>query len=377
MAMKIVVSVHENGLKRGRGGQKRQLGHKKRQKRGRGSQKRPQNVREGPGGLSNPGNVYNFAAKLLRMNHLGEIISLGVAVSWTITAWFAAKASLRVGAMVTNVLRLVLATLFLGVLLWVTIGYPYPVYADKDTWLWLGLSALVGYVFGDYCLFNCYLYIGPRFGQLLMTLAPPMAAIAGWMLLGETLGWKSILAMAVTLAGIGISIMSRDGEHHFKLDLPLKGVLLGIGAGIGQGVGLVLSKIGMQFYAEAIPSNAPSAMEAMLPFASTMMRAIIGGAGFLAILLLHKDFGRLRSAVKDPVAMKYASVITLFGPVLGVSLSLMAVRYANAGVASTLMALTPVFIIVPEVLIEGKRIRFKEIAGLAVSIAGVALFFLL
>ena len=311
------------------------------------------------------------------MNHLGEIISLGVAVSWTITAWFAAKASLRVGAMVTNVLRLVLATLFLGVLLWVTIGYPYPVYADKDTWLWLGLSALVGYVFGDYCLFNCYLYIGPRFGQLLMTLAPPMAAIAGWMLLGETLGWKSILAMAVTLAGIGISIMSRDGGHHFKLDLPLKGVLLGIGAGIGQGVGLVLSKIGMQYYAEAIPSNAPSAMEAMLPFASTMMRAIIGGAGFLAILLLHKDFGKLRSAVKDPVAMKYASVITLFGPVLGVSLSLMAVRYANAGIASTLMALTPVFIIVPEVLIEGKRIRFKEIAGLAVSIAGVALFFLL
>lgn len=311
------------------------------------------------------------------MNHLGEIISLGVAVSWTITAWFAAKASQRVGAMVTNVLRLVMATVVLAVLLWVTIGRPYPVYADGSTWLWLGLSALVGYVFGDYCLFNCYLYIGPRFGQLLMTLAPPMAAIAGWIMLGETLSWTSILAMAVTLAGIGISIMSRDSGHHFKLDLPLKGVLLGIGAGIGQGVGLVLSKIGMQYYAEAIPANAPSAMEAMLPFASTMMRAIIGGAGFLAILLLQKDFGKLRSAVKDPVAMKYASVITLFGPVLGVSLSLMAVRYANAGIASTLMALTPVFIIVPEVLIEGKRIRFKEIVGLAVSIAGVALFFLL
>ena len=311
------------------------------------------------------------------MNHLGEIISLGVAVSWTITAWFAAKASLRVGAMVTNVLRLVLATLFLGVLLLVTIGRPYPVYADKDTWLWLGLSALVGYVFGDYCLFNCYLYIGPRFGQLLMTLAPPMAAIAGWIMLGETLGWKSILAMAVTLSGISISILSRDGGHHFKLDLPLKGVLLGIGAGVGQGVGLVLSKIGMQYYAAAIPADAPQAIEGMLPFASTMMRAIVGGIGFFAILLLQKDFGKLRSAVRDPVAMKYATIITLFGPAIGVSLSLMAVRYANAGIASTLMALTPVLILVPEVLIDKKRIRFKEIAGLAVSIAGVALFFLL
>ena len=312
------------------------------------------------------------------MQHIGEIISLGVAVSWTITAWFADKASRRVGAMVTNVLRLALATLFLGILLWITLGHPYPIYADSNTWLWLGLSALVGYVFGDYCLFNCYLYIGPRFGQLMMTLAPPMAAIAGWLMLGETLSWKSILAMGVTLCGIGISILSRDsGSKYFKLDLPLKGIILGVGAGVGQGVGLVLSKIGMQYYADALPADAPSSMETLLPFASTMVRAIIGGLGFFLILCLQKNFGKLKSAVKDPVAMKYASIITLFGPAVGVSLSLMAVRYANAGIASTLMALTPVFILAPEVLINKKRIRFKEMVGLAVSITGVALFFLL
>ncbi len=311
------------------------------------------------------------------MNHLGEIISLGVAVSWTITAWFADKASRRVGAMVTNVLRLVLATLFLGILLWITVGHPYPVYADRSTWLWLGLSALVGYVFGDYCLFNCYLYIGPRFGQLLMTLAPPMAAIAGWLMLGETLSWKSLLAMGVTLCGIGLSILSRDSGKHVRLDLPLKGLLLGVGAGVGQGVGLVLSKIGMEYYADALPADAPALMEGMLPFASTMLRAIIGGLGFLLILGLQKDFPKLGKAVKDPVALKYASIITLFGPALGVSLSLMAVRYAHAGIASTLMALTPVFILLPEVLVNKKKVRLKELLGLAVSITGVALFFLL
>ena len=311
------------------------------------------------------------------MNHIGEILSLCVAVSWTFTAWFADKASRRVGAMVTNVLRLVLATVFLGILLWFTVGHPYPIYADGNTWLWLGLSAVVGYVFGDYCLFNSYVHIGPRFGQLFMTLAPPMAAIAGWILLGETLSWKSILAMCVTLCGIAISILSRDGGNHIKLDLPLKGILLGIGAGVGQGVGLVLSKIGMEYYSEALPVDAPSLMETMLPFASTMLRAIIGGLGFLIILGLQKDFGKLRDAVKDPVAMKYASIITFFGPAVGVSLSLMAVRYANAGIASTLMALTPVIILLPEVLINKKKLRIKEIVGLAVSITGVAMFFLL
>ena len=312
------------------------------------------------------------------MNHIGELISLGVAVSWTVTAWFADKASRRVGAMVTNVLRLVLAVVLLGIILWISTGHPYPAYSDGRTWFWLGLSALVGYVFGDWCLFNSYIHIGPRFGQLFMTLAPPMAAVAGWIMLGETLSWKSVLAMLVTLVGIGISIITRDsGKHKLKLDLPLKGILLGIGAGIGQGVGLVLSKIGMEHYSEAIPACAPGGMEGMLPFASTMIRAIIGGLGFLILLSIQKGLPRLREAVKDPVTMKFATIITIFGPAVGVSLSLMAVRYAPAGIASTLMALTPVIIILPEVLINKKKIRLKELIGLAVSITGVAMFFLL
>ena len=311
------------------------------------------------------------------MPYLGEVISLVVAVSWTVTAWFADKESHRVGSMVTNALRLSMAVVFLAVLLWLTVGRPYPVYADSRAWFWLSLSALVGYVFGDWCLFHRVFFAGARFGHLFMTIAPPTAAFAGWLLLGETLTWKAALAMAVTLAGIAISILSRGDGRQVRLDLPLKGVLLGIGAGLGQGFGLVLSKIGMEHYAAAIPPDAPSLMETMLPFASTMIRAVIGGAGFLLILALQKNLGGFVKAVKDPVSMKYASLITLFGPALGVSLSLMAVRYANAGIPSTLMALTPVVILLPEVLVNKKRIRFKEILGVVVSVTGVALFFLL
>ncbi len=311
------------------------------------------------------------------MNHLGEIISLIVAVSWTVTALFADKASHRLGSMSANVLRLTMAILFLGVLLWVTVGHPYPVYASGQAWWWLALSALVGYVFGDWCLFNCYLSIGARFGQLFMTLAPPMAAIAGWAILGETLSWKSILAMAVTLSGIAISILSRGEGHKVHLTLPFKGVLLGLGAGLGQGVGLVLSKVGLQYYSEAIPADAPKLMADMLPFASTMIRAVVGAMGFLALMALQRGLPRLRTAVRDRVGMRYALIMTLFGPVLGVSLSLMAVQYTNAGIASTLMALTPVFILFPYAFIYKQRIKFREILGVVISMTGVALFFLL
>lgn len=312
------------------------------------------------------------------MPHLGEIISLVVAVLWTATALFSDEASRRIGSLSANVVRLSLASVFLGLLLWVTLGRPWPVFADGKTWLWLALSALVGYVFGDWCLFNCYLSIGARFGQLFMTLAPPIAAIAGWMLLGERLRPTIWLAMAVTLGGIALSILGREsGERHLTFTLPLKGILLGLGAGLGQGFGLVLSKIGLQHYSAALPVDVPSSMAAMLPFASTMVRALVGAAGFLLLMVIRREVPLLRAAVHDRKGMSYALGMTLFGPVLGVSLSLMAVQYTDAGIASTLMALTPILILLPSALLYRQRIRPKEWIGAWVSILGVALFFLL
>ena len=308
--------------------------------------------------------------------HIGEILSLTVAMIWTCTAIFADEASHRIGSTTVNVIRLVLGTFFLGALLWITIGVPWPMYADSRTWFWLALSALVGYVFGDYCLFNCYIYVGARFGQLFMTIAPLMAAIAGWIMLGEAMSWKAWIAMAVTLCGIAISILSRGEDKHLHTSLPLIGILLGIGAGIGQGVGLVLSKIGMQFYADAIPADA-SRVAAMMPFAATMIRAIVGGAGFLLIMILSRRLYMLRDAAHNGKGLMFAILVTLTGPVLGVSLSLMAVRYANAGVASTLMALSPVFILLPYSLVYKKKVSLRELLGVFVSVTGVAIFFLI
>ena len=311
------------------------------------------------------------------MQHLGEILALSTAVLWTISTLFTDKAIQRMGSMSANVIRLVMATLMLGLILWVGIGSPYPVYADGRVWAWLGASAIIGYVFGDWCLFNCYVSIGARLGQLFMTLAPPIAAIAGWLILGETLSWKSGLAMVVTLSGIALSILSRGEGKQVRLSIPLKGVLLGLGASIGQGVGLVFSKVGMEHYAALLPADAPAAMETLLPCASTMIRAIFGTLGFVALMFMGRKTTELKRAVRDGKGMGYAALMTLLGPVVGVSLSLMAVRYTSAGIASTLIGLTPVFILIPYAFIYHQRIRAREVLGVFISMTGVALFFLL
>lgn len=312
------------------------------------------------------------------MEYLGEIISLTVAVSWTATALFADIASHRIGAMPLNIIRMGLSIILLAIFLFVLTGAPYPLYANNQAWFWLGLSGVVGYIFGDYCLFNCYVLIGSKFGQLFMTLAPPVAGIAGWIMLGQQMKGVSWLAMAVTLCGIAISILAKDkGSKKVKLKLPVRGVLLGIGAGIGQGIGLVLSKIGLDHYASVLPADASSELLFAVPFAGTMIRAIFGFIGFFAIISLMHSNSKVVAALRDRKGMTFASLTTIFGPFVGVSLSLMAVQYAKAGIASTLMALTPVLIIVPYAIINKQKISLKEVTGTLVTLTGVAMFFLL
>ena len=183
------------------------------------------------------------------MNHfVGELISIGVAFSWTATALLSEFGSKRMGNLTLNVLRMALALLFSVVLFWYVMGTPIPTHIPMEACGWMLLSGLVGYVIGDYCLFQCYIIIGSRYGQLFMTLAPLTAALMAWVTLGQQMMAMSILAMFVTLAGISISILGRGEHHRVSLKLPLNGILFAVGAAICQGAGLVLSKIGMDHY---------------------------------------------------------------------------------------------------------------------------------
>lgn len=312
------------------------------------------------------------------MQYLGEIISLLVAVSWTAGAIFADVASHRIGSVNLNIIRMAFAILFLAAILFVFTGSPLPLYTDGKTLFWFALSGIVGFVFGDFCLFNAYVRIGSLYGQLLMTLAPPFAGIAGFLMLGEKLAPTSLLAMTVTLSGIGITILSKDSDSRLPvLKLPLSGVLYGIGAGLGQGVGLVLSKIGMEHYTASMPSDAASGLLSAMPFAGTFIRVVTGIIGFSLIIMLKKESRSLQNALKDRTAMVCCLITTLLGPVIGVSLSLMAVQHTSAGIASTLMGLTPVMILIPYSVYAKQRITLKEVAGTFITVAGVALFFLL
>ena len=308
------------------------------------------------------------------MQYLGELISIGVAFSWTATALLSEMGSKRMGNVTLNFVRMAITLVFSAILFWVVTGSPLPAKASGEAYMWMMLSGLVGYVIGDFCLFQCYIIIGSKFGQLFMTLAPITAAIMAWFTLGQEIRPMGIVAMVVTLTGIAITVLGRgDGSHRLSLKLPLNGVLFAIGAAVCQGVGLVLSKIGMDHYEASL---AAPCEPWILPFYANVFRCLAGITGFFLLLAFREGFTSLRNNVTDRTSMTVATLTTIFGPFVGVGCSLLAVQYTSAGIASTLMALTPIIIILPAWWLFKQPITANSVLGALISVTGVSLFFL-
>jgi drug/metabolite transporter (DMT)-like permease len=81
-------------------------------------------------------------------------------------------------------------------------------------------------------------------------------------------------------------------------------------------------------------------------------------------------------------AMKLGRVMLLsgggafFGPFLGVWMSLVAVRHIEAGIAATLNAMTPIFIIPVVILVYKEKVSLRAVLGAILAVVGVALLFL-
>lgn len=297
------------------------------------------------------------------MNFTGEIAALLTACFWTVTALSFERASLRIGSLSVNIIRLFIGFTFLTLFTWIYRGMAIPSDIDANSWMWLLVSGLVGFVFGDLFLFKSFTIIGSRFSMLIMTLVPPITALLGWILLGEKLSIVNYLGMFLTISGISLAIFNRDEKRgkKLKLKLSIRGVLFAFGGALGQATGLVLSKVGMKDYS---------------PFAATQVRLIAGMAGFVLLVTFFGRWKKVFNSMKDRVGMTGTTIGAFFGPFLGVSFSLIAVQYTHTGIASTIMSIVPILIIPPVILIYKQKVSWLEVIGAIISVVGVSLFFI-
>jgi len=294
---------------------------------------------------------------------IGELAALFTSFCWSLSAIGFTKSTQRVGSMVTNRVRVLLAMLLLILINAILYGQPIPLHAGAARWAWLSVSGIIGLSLGDAFLFQAYKEIGPRLGLLLLSLAPLLGAAIAWIFFGQALNLIQITGMVITLAGISWVVLTRPTEQADNVHkVSGRGVLFGTLAALGQATGLVFSQQGMT-------GN-------FSPFAGTLIRMFAAVLTLWLVAGLQKQAGPTVAAMRQqPAALGWVAFGALFGPVLGVSASLLAVQHADIGVASTLMALPPVFMLPISYFVFKERFGWQVVAGTLIAIAGVALLF--
>jgi len=296
--------------------------------------------------------------------HLGEITGILTAICWTVSALTFSVATRRAGSLTVNLFRLLFAMVMYMAWLRVMRGQWLPTDATPEAWKWLSISGLIGFVLGDYFLFTSYSYQSAKVSMLIMSLAPPIATIFGVVILHESFTLLNFLGMILVLSGIAIVILKReevDEKMTHGFNYPVKGLLLAFGGAAGQGIGAVFSKLGMGSYD---------------PFASSQIRTITGIFGFILIISLTRNWRKVKTSILHQKALKPLLVGSFFGPFLGVSLSLLAFQHTKVGIASTLIATVPVFILLPSVLFMGEKLNWKEVIGAFLAVGGMFVFFI-
>ncbi|KAA3645436.1 MAG: DMT family transporter [Chloroflexi bacterium] len=296
---------------------------------------------------------------------LGEAAALLTSVFFSIGPTFFTLAGQRVGSIIVNRGRLLMAVGMLLVVHWGLLGSPLPFDAGGDRWFWLGLSGIIGLVIGDAFLFQAFVMVGTRLTMLIFSLSPILSAILAWVFLGETLRELQILAMLITLAGIAwVVLQSENGDEskESKKNYWI-GLLFALGGAISQALGLITAKQGLGGEFSALSAH--------------LMRISIAAVVMWGITILQgKARKTFQTFKQEPLALRETFLGAIFGPVIGVWFSLVAIQFTDVGIASTLMALPPVFLLPIGYFVFKEKITWQAAAGTIVALAGVAILFL-
>lgn len=296
-------------------------------------------------------------------SHIGELAALATAFCYMFVGIFFEAAGKRVGSLAVNLIRLIIGFLILSIFTFFVRGHLLPVDSNLHNWTWLSISGVIGFFLGDLFLFQAFLEVGTRISLLMLGAAPPMTALLGYIFMKETLSVMGILGMFITIGGIALVILGKDAEEEkIKLKHPVKGLFFAFMGAVGNSVGMIFSKVGMGDYH---------------PLAATQIRIVAGFISFLALFTYLNKWDELKVAIKDKKALKLITGGAIFGPFLGVSLQLTSLKYTTAGISSTISSIMPITILPYSILVYKEKLSMKEVIGTLVSVAGIAILFLI
>lgn len=305
------------------------------------------------------------------MPYLGEIASLVTALCWLGSSLAFAVAGREVGAQPVSQFRLYAALpILFGLGLCLT-GKGWPTEASLERLSLIGLSGLLGLVIGDYGFFHALATIGPRLASVIMSLWPACTVAINF-LRGEPPTDMQMTGITVTILGVA-TVLAGKRESAWRPELTRKqwvggcvGALVGA---TGQASGFVIARVAM-----AESTNSEAAID---PILTTIVRMSAATIGMQIIATLQRRSFAMTKVMHHRKALVATLIGVMCGPVLGVWLSMVgASKSHNDGVASALMATTPLFMLPVSIWLYKARVGMIAVVGTLLAVTGVAICFI-
>ena len=305
---------------------------------------------------------------------VGEGAALLAAFLWAAASLMFGRLGRQLSPLVLNLVKGVFALALLLLTLSIQLGgAPTPDLPLVSVAL-LVLSGGLGIGLGDTAYFSAINALGARKALLLETLAPPMSTVLAWIFLSERLPLNAIAGIIITLLGIAWVISERvPGD---PVPATKAGLQISLLATFCQATGAVLSRAAL---AETTVS----------PLWSSLIRL---GAGliFMAVLVVvrpkyleakttaihqptkatRKRWRSVIAVLKSPRLLGSVAIASFFATYLGIWLQQIALKYTAAGIAQSLLATSPLFVL-PIAALLGEKISRRAILGVAIALCGV------
>jgi drug/metabolite transporter (DMT)-like permease len=286
---------------------------------------------------------------------IGYSAALGSAMAWAIGSILFRRVGEASSPTGMNLVKCLIGSIYLGLALLVAGGVE-PI--SGQTYLILAFSGLLGIALGDTFFFKALVNLGPRLTVLLGTLGPVLTIVFAVALLGEKLSYFDLLGGILTLTGVNIVLW-----EDIPSDLMIKrkwtsGVGYALLAAICMSLGIITAKVAV---------DSTSAMHA------TFARVVFAGMGLSLWGLGSRQLGGWVLPFKDPILLKAIMVavfVVIFG---GFWLSLVALKYIDASIATILNSTEPIFVLPLVGLFLKEKVTARAIGGAVVAVAGVAL----
>ena len=305
---------------------------------------------------------------------LGELSALAAAATWAIGSLLFARIGKRVSPGAMNLGKCLAAAVLLSlvrVALAPSIG---PIRLSGAIVLPLAVSGLVGLTIGDTAYFGAIAALGVPRAILILSSAPVFAALGGVLFLGERVGGREAGGIALTLAGIALVVAARSpvalvsgapgalaeaGTAEARRRIR-RGIALGVVAAMGQAGGNLLARRAMSLGID--------------PLGAAATRLVAGVLGLVVSALVLGHAGPWVRELREGRAWAKVAGASLIGTFGGIWLSQLALaNCSSTGVATTLLATSPMFALPLAHFAGHERITSRGIAGTLIAIGGVVL----